>query len=99
MTEGSHVSIAGQKNRGKQDKKQEDFHMGAGEKRLEAFEKMLAAVQNEYEEIQIKLEGMKTAGRTKSATYRQLMGRKMTLQSMLTIYEVYGLTGEKKQMK
>ena len=65
--------------------------MKAGEERLDAFEKMLLAVQNEYADVQVKMEKMKTKGRTKSATYRQLMGRKMTLQSMLTMYEVYGL--------
>ena len=42
------------------------------------------------------MEKMKTEGRTKSATYRQLMGRKMTLQNMLTMYEVYGLTEKQK---
>lgn len=70
--------------------------MKAGEERLDAFEKMLLAVQNEYADVQVKMEKMKTEGRTKSATYRQLMGRKMTLQSMLPMYEVYGLTEKQK---
>lgn len=70
--------------------------MKAGEERLDAFEKMLLAVQNEYADVQVKMKKMKTEGRTKSATYRQLMGRKMTLQSMLTMYEVYGLTEKQK---
>ena len=70
--------------------------MKAGEERLDAFEKMLLAVQNEYADVQVKMKKMKTESRTKSATYRQLMGRKMTLQSMLTMYEVYGLTEKQK---
>lgn len=73
-----------------------DCSMKAGEERLDAFEKMLLAVQNEYADVQVKMEKMKTEDRTKSATYRQLMGRKMTLQSMLTTYEVYGLTEKQK---
>lgn len=62
--------------------------------RLAAFEKMLAAVQSEYGEVQGRMEALKQEGRTKSATYRQLMGRKMTLQSMLTMYGLYGLSEE-----
>ncbi len=67
------------------------------EKRLEAFEKMLENIQREYDSIQRQMDDLKDQGKTKSATYRQLMGRKMTYQSMLSMYEVYGLTekGEK----
>ena len=54
------------------------------EKRLEAFEKMLENIQREHDSIQRQMDGLKDQGKTKSATYRQLMGRKMTYQSMLT---------------
>ena len=59
--------------------------------RLEAFEKMLAGVQEEYVSITKQMERLKEEGKVKSATYRQLMGRKMTYQSMLGLYQVYGL--------
>ena len=67
------------------------------EKRLEAFEKMLENIQREHDSIQRQMDGLKDQGKTKSATYRQLMGRKMTYQRMLGMYEVYGLLekGEK----
>ena len=61
------------------------------EERLENFEKMLCAVQREYEETVVKMEEQKEKGRVNSATYRQLMGRKMTLQSILSLYELYDL--------
>ena len=61
------------------------------ERRLEAFEKMLEAVQREYCEIQNRMEDQKKKDRTKSATYRQLMGRKVMYQNMLSLYELYGL--------
>ena len=48
------------------------------EKRLEAFEKMLAAVQAEYADILSKMEKMKGAGKIKTVTYQQLMSRKLT---------------------
>ncbi|MFQ6817608.1 MAG: hypothetical protein ACLRTI_01005 [Blautia sp.] len=61
------------------------------EKRLENFEKMLCAVQKEYEDAVAKMEELKAKGRVKSATYHQLMGRKMMYQNMLSMYELYDL--------
>ena len=66
------------------------------EKRLEAFEKMLAAVQAEYADILSKMEKMKGAGKIKTVTYQQLMSRKRTYQNMLSLYEIYGLTEKEK---
>lgn len=62
--------------------------------REEKFEKMLLAVQEEYRMVSDKMEVLKAEGRTRSATYRQLMGRKLTLQNMLSMYEIYGLLSE-----
>ena len=44
------------------------------EKRLEAFEKMLAEIQKDYETAENKMRRLKEEGKEKSATYRQLMG-------------------------
>ncbi len=46
------------------------------EQRLEAFEKMLRAVEENYETADQKMKKLKAEGREKSATYRQLMGNK-----------------------
>ena len=62
-----------------------------GEERLENFERMLQAVQREYADIEEKMEGLKAEGKTKSATYRQYVGRKMMYQNMLGMYRLYGL--------
>lgn len=59
--------------------------------REEKFEKMLRAVQEEYEETCSKLEMLKAEGKTKTATYRQFTGRKLTLQNMLSMYKIHGL--------
>ena len=53
------------------------------EKRLEAFESMLLAIQNNYDETADKMEKLKKEGKEKTATYRQLMGNKMMYQNML----------------
>lgn len=64
------------------------------EERLEAFEKMLAAVQADYDRADNKMRQLKAEGKEKSATYRQLAGSKMQYKNMLSIYCLYGLVGE-----
>ena len=61
------------------------------EKRLAAFEKMLTFVQQEYEKTTEKMEALKGDGKEKSATYRQLMGNKLTYQNLLAMYRLYDL--------
>ena len=61
------------------------------ESRLEAFERMLKAVQENYHTADEKMKQLKAEGKEKTATYRQLMGNKMQYQSMLFLYEIYGL--------
>ena len=60
--------------------------------RLEAFEAMLASVRTQYADTSAKMEKLKAEGREKTATFRQLMGNKLQLQAMLTLYRLYGLT-------
>ncbi|WP_066717308.1 hypothetical protein [Clostridium sp. Marseille-P299] len=62
------------------------------ESRLEAFEKMLRAIQNEYADIILKMEQLKAQDKVKSVTYKQLMARKLMYTQMLGIYDIYGLT-------
>ena len=61
------------------------------EKRLEQFEKMLAAVQTEYGSIVRQMDELKEKGKMKSVTYQQLFARKMTYQDMLSMYDLYDL--------
>lgn len=65
-------------------------------KRLDAFETMLKAVQNHYQETSSKMEMLKANGKAKSATYRQLMGNKIMYQNMLSMYRLYDLLEEEK---
>ena len=61
------------------------------EKRLEAFEKMLSAIESHYAGIVSRMETLKAQGKEKSATYRQLMGNKLIYKDILSLYELYGL--------
>lgn len=59
--------------------------------REEKFEKMLQAIQKEYDDTVSKMEKMKVEGKSKTVTYKQLMSTKLMLQNMLSRYEIYWL--------
>ena len=61
------------------------------EQRLEAFEKMLAAIEENYIGIVNKMEALKAQGREKSATYRQYFANRLVYRQMLDTYRKYGL--------
>jgi len=65
--------------------------------RLEAFEKMLSAVQDEYAGILSKMEMMKGQGKVKTVTYQQMMSRKLMYQNMISLYQIYGLIQKEEQ--
>ena len=59
--------------------------------REEKFEQMLSDIQNEYLEADRKVKQLRAEGKEKTATYRQLMGTKLMLDSFITKYRLYGL--------
>lgn len=59
--------------------------------REEQFEAMLRDVQQEYAAALEKMERLRQEGKTKTVTYKQLIGEKLTLQNLLSRYRVYGL--------
>ena len=59
--------------------------------REENFERMLQAVLDEYDVTVEKMAKLKKENKTKTVTYRQLMTSKLTLQNIISRYEVYGL--------
>lgn len=52
---------------------------------------MLAEIENDLEFKTIELEGLKTQGKEKSATFKQHVADKLLYQRMLSIYERHGL--------
>lgn len=62
------------------------------ENREEQFEKMLAEVHTTYDGIVEKMEKLKSEGKTKTVSYRELMGNKLIYQTILNLYRSYGLT-------
>ncbi len=64
------------------------------ENRIDAFEEMLTAVQENYDQADRRMKQLKAEGKEKSATYRQLMSSKLQYQNMLSMYRLYGLIEE-----
>ena len=65
------------------------------EKRLKAFEDMLAAILKQYDDTMEKMAKLKADGKEKTVTYRQLFANKLQLQAMLSYYRTYGLVDDK----
>ena len=63
----------------------------SGPERLAAFEAMLAEVEAQYRETEARMADLKARGGERSATYRQLLGNKLTLRQLLSLYESHGL--------
>ena len=59
--------------------------------REERFERMLQEIQAEYASIEQKMAVLRAKGKTKTVTFRQLMGNKLMYQSMLSMYREHGL--------
>lgn len=64
------------------------------EKRLKAFEDMLAAILKQYDNTTEKMVKLKAEGKEKTVTYRQLFANKLQLQAMLSYYRTYELLNE-----
>ena len=62
--------------------------------REEKFERMLKDVKEKYATINEKMAVLKSEDKTKSATYRQLLGDKLVYKNLLSIYKIYGLIEE-----
>lgn len=67
------------------------------EKRLKAFEDMLAAILKQYDDTTEKMAKLKAEGKEKTVIYRQLFANKLQLQAMLSYYRTYGLLDEDKR--
>lgn len=64
------------------------------QEQLAAYRAMQAAIQQEYDRAADKMAALKAQGKEKTATYRQLFARKLTLSELLSWYKTYGLVQE-----
>ena len=61
------------------------------EQRLENFEKMYKAVNIGLEDAVSRMAQLKSKGKQKSVTYKQLMVQKLTYKNMLEMYKLFGI--------
>ena len=59
--------------------------------RLEAFERMLADMQQQAEKEHVEMEKMKAAGKEKTTAYRQYFNNHLFYQMIFRKYREYGL--------
>lgn len=55
------------------------------------FERMLEGIQADYADTVRKMDALRAENKTKTVTFRQLMGNKLMYQTMLSMYREYGL--------
>ena len=59
--------------------------------RLDAFERMLADIQNQAAYEAEQMDALRAQGKEKTATYKQYVGNRLLFKAMLTKYRDYGL--------
>ncbi len=63
----------------------------ADRERLARFEAVLADLRAEQESAAATLERLRAEGKTRTATYQQIAGRKLALRQAATLFEAHGL--------
>ena len=59
--------------------------------RLERFEKALADILTEYDNLGKELEKLRNEGRNKTTKFRELLGKKLVYSMIITIFKRYDL--------
>ncbi|MCI2057218.1 MAG: hypothetical protein LKJ86_08755 [Oscillibacter sp.] len=66
------------------------------EERLERYDRLYADLLAEKDRIVSKMSVLRAEDKTRTATYHQLMADKLTVQTMLGRFEVYGIDAPEK---
>ena len=67
------------------------------EERLNAFEKMLSDILEQYDSVTEKLAALTVEGKEKTVTYRHFFTNKLQYQTILSYYRTYGLLENDKE--
>ena len=59
--------------------------------RLARFENVLSELLKDYNSIPDEMESLRSAGKDKTARYRELMGRKLTYSNLIDMFKRHGL--------
>ena len=61
------------------------------QERLAAYDRMYADLLKERDKVRSDLDNLRSAGKNKGATYRQLLAQKLTVQNLIGRFEIYGI--------
>lgn len=64
---------------------------GPAADRLAAFERVYRKLTDDREKTEQEMEALRQKGKTGSATFRQLMARKVNLGNILDLFDIYGI--------
>lgn len=64
---------------------------GPAADRLAVFERVYRQLINDREKTEQEMEALRQKGRTGSATFRQLMAKKVNLGNILDLFDIYGI--------
>lgn len=59
--------------------------------RLKKFEKALADILSEYDNLGKELENLRNEGKSKTTKFRELLGKKLVYSMIITIFKRYDL--------
>ena len=62
------------------------------DEKLKAYEDMYAKVKRQYDNAALKMDLLKSQGKTKAVSFREAMGNKGFYAHMLLIYKSFGIT-------
>lgn len=63
----------------------------ADERRLQRFDAFVRGVNDELRQTRAQMDELRAEGRTKSATYQQLLANRMTLEQIIARLKEFGL--------
>ena len=58
---------------------------------MAAYDRMYADLLKERDKVLADLDRLRSAGKIKGATYRQLLAQKLTVQNLIGRFEIYGI--------
>ena len=59
--------------------------------RLAAYDRMYADLLREREQVLSHMERLRAAGKNRGVTYQQLLAQKLTVQTLIGRFEIYGI--------
>ena len=59
--------------------------------RLAAYDRMYADLLQERNKVLADMEKLRSAGKNRGATYQQLLAQKLTVQNLVSRFEIYGI--------